>query len=167
MPINNSEEPILLARLSAKGERLTNQRRAIIQVIEKSEQHLDAASLLQRARTIDPSVNRATVYRTLDLLKKHRLIDELDLMHLSGEKHFYEAKPERDHIHLACFECGAIEEYTSALFDALKAELLSQTGFHSRVVRMEVGGRCRRCCTRTCDARQCSEDPCCKGVSER
>jgi hypothetical protein len=32
------------------------------------------------------------VYRTLELLKRLRLIDELDLMHLNGEKHFFEAK---------------------------------------------------------------------------
>ena len=32
------------------------------------------------------------MYRTIELLKKLWLIDELDLMHLHGEKHYYEVK---------------------------------------------------------------------------
>ena len=43
-----------------------------------------------------------TVYRTIDLLKKHGLIDELDLLHLRGDRHYYETHGPRDHIHVAC-----------------------------------------------------------------
>ncbi len=32
----------------------------------------------------------STVYRTIDLLKKQGLIDELDLLHLRGDRHYYE-----------------------------------------------------------------------------
>jgi Fe2+ or Zn2+ uptake regulation protein len=39
---------------------------------------------------VDASVDRSTVYRTLDLLKRQGLIDEFDLMHLNGEGHYYE-----------------------------------------------------------------------------
>lgn len=123
---------------------------------------MDAASLLTAARKRDARIDRATVYRTLELLKKHRLIDELDLMHLNGEKHFYEAKTGNDHIHLACFQCGAIEELTTPLFERLKNEISAQTGFQIRVVRLEIGGRCRKCCSRTCDAAHCAETVCCK-----
>ena len=34
---------------------------------------------------MDASVDRSTVYRTLQLLKRHRLIDELELMHIHRE----------------------------------------------------------------------------------
>ena len=92
---------------------------------------------------------------------KHRLIDELDLMHLNGEKHFYEVKTNVDHVHLACFECGRIEEFTSPLFERLKTEISRQNGFQIRVVRLEVGGRCRRCCT-AAGCQGCEEEACCK-----
>jgi Fe2+ or Zn2+ uptake regulation protein len=59
--------------------------------------HLDASQILRKARTVDASVDRSTVYRTLDLLKRQGLIDELDLMHLKGEGHYYERKLGRDH----------------------------------------------------------------------
>jgi Fur family transcriptional regulator, ferric uptake regulator len=135
----------LLHELASKGIRLTAQRRALIEVIQEAREHLDVASLLQIARKKTPRVNRATVYRTIELLKRLRLIDELDLMHLQGEKHYYEAAGRREHLHLACFHCGRIEEFTSPIFEHLKAEVTAQSGFDIRVIRLEAGGRCKAC----------------------
>jgi Fur family transcriptional regulator, ferric uptake regulator len=100
---------------------------------------------LEIARKQDEAIDRATVYRTIALLKEHGLIDELDLMHIEGEKHYYEAKTSRDHCHMACFRCGAIMEYVSPSVDKLKKEMVRQSGFQIRVVRLEVGGICKRC----------------------
>lgn len=156
------ERRSLLQELSLRGIRITGQRRVLIETIQASERHLDAATLLEQARRRDSGINRATVYRTIELLKKLRLIDELDLMHLNGEKHFYEAKTNVDHVHLACFVCGQIEEFTSPLFERLKAEISRQKGFHIRVTRLEVGGRCRNCCALAHSCTECGEDACCK-----
>ena len=139
------ERRSLLDELSAKGVRLTKQRRILLEVIQEATEHLDAAKLLELARKREPQIDRATVYRTIELLKTHRLIDELDLMHLQGEKHFYEVKTRCDHFHLACFQCGRIEEFSSELFEVLKNEISTQIGFDIRVVRLEAGGRCRSC----------------------
>jgi Fur family transcriptional regulator, ferric uptake regulator len=135
----------LLDELHARGIRITPQRRAVIEVIQDAQAHLDAGSLLQLARARHPKIDRATIYRTIDLLKKLRLVDELDLMHLEGEKHFYEVKTTREHVHLACFRCGRIEEFSSPLFEQLKSEISSEAGFQIRVTRLEVGGACRDC----------------------
>jgi Fur family transcriptional regulator, ferric uptake regulator len=135
----------LLDELAGKGVRLTAQRRAVIEVIQGAKDHLDASALLELARRREPNIDRATVYRTIELLKKLRLIDELDLMHLEGEKHFYEVKTKRDHVHLACFRCGRIEEYSSPLFELLKPEISKKAGFTIRVTRLEAGGYCRAC----------------------
>ena len=135
----------LVKELAAKGVRLTSQRRVLIEIIQDAEEHLDAAALGQLAQQRGVPVDRATVYRTVELLKKHRLIDELDLMHLQGEKHYYEVKTRRDHIHLACFRCQRIVEFASPAFEKLKAEMARQTGFDLRVTRLEVGGLCPEC----------------------
>lgn len=137
--------PSLLGQLMACGVRITAQRRILVEIIQESSRHLDAAMLWKAARQKDPEIDRATVYRTIALLKKMGLIDELDLMHLEGEKHYYEAKTSRDHCHMACFRCGAIVEYASAAFEKLKAEMARESGFHIRVVRLEAGGLCERC----------------------
>jgi len=137
--------PSLMEELSKRGVRMTAQRRLLVGIIQDSPRHLDAATLLKLAKQKDPDVDRATVYRTIALLKNLGLIDELDLMHLEGEKHYYEAKTNRDHCHMACFRCGAIMEYASSSFERLKQDIAKQSGFHIRVVRLEVGGLCKRC----------------------
>jgi Fur family ferric uptake transcriptional regulator len=140
-----SERRSLLDELISKGIRMTAQRRAIVEVIQEAKIHLDAEALLKLARQREPNVDRATIYRTIELLKELRLVDELDLMHLEGEKHYYEVKTMQDHLHLACFRCGRIEEFSSALFEQLKAEISKETAFKIRVTRLEVGGICRAC----------------------
>src|SRR5580704_15927461 len=137
--------PSLMKELASRGVRITAQRRLLVGIIQDSPKHLDAARLLEIARKQDGDIDRATVYRTIALLKGHGLIDELDLMHIEGEKHYYEAKTNRDHCHMACFRCGAIMEYASSSFEKLKGEMAAQSGFQIRVVRLEVGGVCRRC----------------------
>jgi Fur family transcriptional regulator, ferric uptake regulator len=137
--------PSLMKELVARGVRITAQRRLLVKIMQDSPRHLDAAKLLAIAKQRDPRIDRATVYRTIAMLKDHGLIDELDLMHLEGEKHYYEAKTSRDHCHMACFRCGAIIEYASPAFEKLKSEMARQSDFQIRVVRLEVGGFCRRC----------------------
>ena len=137
--------PSLMKELAARGVRMTAQRRLLVGIIQDSPRHLDAATLLELAQKRDPHIDRATVYRTIALLKERGLIDELDLMHIEGEKHYYEAKTNRDHGHMACFRCGAIMEYASSSFERLKQEIAKQSGFQIRVVRLEVGGFCKRC----------------------
>jgi Fur family ferric uptake transcriptional regulator len=147
----------LLEEMAAQGVRITAQRKVLIEIIQEAEGHLDAATLLKQAKKRDSQIDRATVYRTLELLKKLRLIDELDLMHLNGEKHFYEAKTTVDHVHLACFQCGRIEEFTSPLFERLKAEICRENAFQIRVTRLEVGGLCRECSGRNREASKGTE----------
>ena len=137
--------PSLLQELVRRGVRMTSQRRLLIRIIQDSPRHLDAAGLLKIAKQEDSRIDRATVYRTLALLKDRGLIDELDLMHIEGEKHYYEAKTNRDHCHIACFRCGAIMEYASRSFEKFKEEIAMQSGFRIRAVRLEVGGICPSC----------------------
>ena len=135
----------LVEQVSSSGVRLTRQRRVLIEALQGAEEHVDAAALLELARKRDPQINRATVYRTLGILKRLRLIDELDLMHLQGEKHYFEPRSIRDHCHLACFHCGSIVEYASPAFEALKSEIATQNSFQVEVIRLELGGVCRKC----------------------
>lgn len=137
--------PELMKELIQRGVRITSQRRLLVGIIQNSPRHLDAATLLKVAKQKAPDIDRATIYRTLALLKDLGLIDELDLMHLEGEKHYYEAKTSRDHCHMACFRCGAITEYASSSFERLKREMAKESGFQIQVVRLEVGGLCEQC----------------------
>ena len=135
----------LLNQVEARGIRLTAQRRALIETIQEATTHLDAASLLKQARERDPRIDRATVYRTIELLKRLGMIDELDLMHLNGEKHYYEVKTKQDHLHLACFVCGEIIEFATPAFESLKQQIATANQFEIQVIRLEAGGLCGAC----------------------
>jgi Fur family transcriptional regulator, ferric uptake regulator len=127
------------------GIRLTRQRRVILQVMDEAEQHLDVDQILERGRRIDSGVHLVTVYRTIDLLKKHGLIDELDLLHLRGDRHYYESHGPRDHIHVACLRCGKVREFESRLYEQLKEQIGRDFGMKVTVSRTEVGGYCADC----------------------
>ena len=131
--------------LKERGVRLTRQRQILLGLIDKTGAHLDAERLYELAKEKDPKINRVTVYRTLKMLKTGGLVDELDLMHLDGGKHYYEARTTRDHIHLACVKCGRIQEFESSLFEKLKGQIERERQFSISTVRVEAGGVCDRC----------------------
>ncbi len=117
----NVHEPAgrLQQELHLRGIRLTRQRRVVLQVMETASHHMDANEILELAQKIDADITRVTVYRTLDLLKGFGLIDELDLLHLRGHRHYYESHGPRDHIHVACVRCGKVREIESELYEDL------------------------------------------------
>jgi Fur family transcriptional regulator, ferric uptake regulator len=144
--INAHERPgRLQAALERRGVRLTRQRRILLEVMDHAERHLDAGAILERAQKIDPRVHRVTVYRTLDMLKRNGLIDELDLLHLHGGQHFYESHGPRDHIHVACLKCGKVREVESSLYEKLMKQIEQDCGIQITVARTEVGGYCEKC----------------------
>src|SRR3989449_8220197 len=136
--LNTAETTGKLQQAAAKrGIRMPRQRRVILQVMDAAEQHLDVDQILARAQKIDPGVHRVTVYRTIELLKKQGLIDELDLLHLRGDRHYYETHGPRDHIHVACLRCGKVREFESRLYEQLdrkSTRLNSSHGYISYAV---------------------------------
>lgn len=143
----NDNEPAgrLQKELSSRGIRLTRQRRVVLQVMESAARHMDAAEILEQAQKIDADITRVTVYRTLDLLKGFGLIDELDLLHLRGHRHYYESHGPRDHIHVACIRCGKVREVESPLYEDLKKQIARDCGIEISVARTEIGGVCDDC----------------------
>ncbi len=135
----------LLERMKAKGVRLTGQRRLLAELLARSHTHLHAETVFHLARKRDPGIHRATVYRTLKTLKRLGLVDELDLMHVTGEAHFYEVRPTTLHIHLVCTSCGGVEEPGGSFWEDLKRKVEKETGFKPAVVRLEMGGLCAKC----------------------
>jgi Fur family ferric uptake transcriptional regulator len=135
----------LLDRMHARGLRITHQRRLLAELLESAEEHLDAEEVYRRAQRRDPEIHRATIYRTLNTLKKLGLIDELDLMHVNGERHYYEIRPRTLHIHLVCMRCGKVEEPGGRFWEDIKTRVRTETGFKPDMVRVEMGGRCTAC----------------------
>ena len=131
--------------LRERGVRLTRQRRLLLDLIDNSGLHLDAESLFQMAKEKDPKLNRVTVYRTLKLLKEGGLVDELDLAHFDGEKHYYETRLKQEHAHVICLRCGRVEEFFGEQLKAVRGQMQSHFGFEIVFARTEIGGYCSHC----------------------
>src|SRR4029077_1411243 len=131
--------------LKEKGVRLTRQRKLLLELIDKSGEHLDAERLFQLAKEKDPKLNRVTVYRTLKLLKEGGLVDELDLMHYGGDQHYYETKTKQEHAHIICLRCGKVEEFFGDPLQRLRRQIEAHFGFQILLARTEVGGYCSHC----------------------
>ena len=134
-----------LQALRTDRHRVTSQRRVLLDVIEHAGGHLDADGLYRLARGRDNRISLSTVYRTLALLKRHDLVDEL---HLSEEHHHYEAKTEAQHFHLLCTRCGEVEEFAGGVADRLRQELKREHGFEVTAMQLDIAGLCARCASK-------------------
>lgn len=138
----------LVERMRDHGVRVTSPRRAIAEVLETAEEHLDVEEITERARAIDPSVHRATVYRTLALLKDLALVDELDLLHLHGDRHYYEVREGAQHAHVICTKCNSVVEPEGEMLRHCMRALSDATGIRVEFYRLEAAGLCSRCLRR-------------------
>ncbi len=131
--------------LKKRGVRLTRQRQILLDLIDKSGEHLDVERLYVLAKQQDPKLNRVTVYRTLNMLKQGGLVDELDLMHIGGDQHFYETRMKQEHAHVICLRCGKVEEFFGEPLHKLRKQVEQHFGFEVLLARTEIGGYCSHC----------------------
>jgi len=131
--------------LQARGIRLTRQRQVLLDLIDKTGLHLDAEQLYALAKQKDPKINRVTVYRTINMLKEVGMVDELDLMHWSSGRHYYETRLKQEHAHVICLRCGKVEEFYGEPLQRIRRQVELHFGFQVLIARTEVGGYCPHC----------------------
>ena len=129
------------AFLEQKGLRRTAQRSAILEAAFGTTEHYSAEELLRMARRRDPSVSRATVYRTLSLLTESGLLKELDIG--KDFKYYdpnYSTHP--NHHHIICNDCDKIVEFESKDIEQLENEITHELGFSIDSQHLEIRGNC-------------------------
>jgi Fur family ferric uptake transcriptional regulator len=129
-------------RLRTAGKRITPQRKLILSILAEAKTHLDAHDIYERGRQRDAYLSLATVYRTLNLLKKAGLIHEL---HLDDEHHHYELTSKDEHSHLVCMGCGLVIEVDSTAFAEAALEAGLAHGFQVAGAQVELAGYCSKC----------------------
>jgi Fur family ferric uptake transcriptional regulator len=130
--------------LREQGLPITQQREAIAQVVFSSTGHLSVEEIEQRLRQDEERIGKATIYRTLDLLVKSKLVEEHDFG--EGFKR-YEHRLSRQpvHEHLICLECGTVLEFRSEELERIEQRVLEDHGFEPSRHRLEIYGLCRDC----------------------
>ena len=105
--------------LREQGLPVTQQREAVAEVVFSSEAHLSVEEIEHRLRGAGERIGKATVYRTLDLLVKSKLVEEHDFNEgFKRYEHRLSRQPE--HEHLICLECGQVMEFKSQEIQNIK-----------------------------------------------
>ncbi len=125
------------ALCTAKGLRITDQRRIIAQVLSQAEDHPDVETLHERAASIDPKISIATVYRTVRLFEEAGILER----HEFGDgRSRYEAASDAHHDHLIDVETGNVIEFVDEELEALQKRIAEKLGFRLVDHRMELYG---------------------------
>jgi len=98
--------------LRDQGLPVTQQREVIAEAVFSSEGHHSVDEIERELRERGERIGKATIYRTLDLLVKSKLVDEHDFG--EGFKRYEHRLSSRPvHEHLICQECNKVVEFRS------------------------------------------------------
>ncbi len=128
--------------LQREGLKLTRPRRAILQVLADTPDHLKVAEIHRRALAIDPGIGLASVYRTMDLLARLGLVRHVQMNH--RHRHYAPAADDHGH-HLVCNGCGRVVEFSDCQVERLARTLARRTRFVIEGHSIELYGRCPAC----------------------
>jgi Fur family ferric uptake transcriptional regulator len=134
------------ARLSAAGERVTRQRLIVADILAAAGRQLTAGELYERVRTAEPSLGRATVFRTVDRLVEAGVARRLEL---EGHVYAYIACQPEHHHHLSCTSCGRVEEIPESWVQPIADRASRRLDFEIDDGRLDFYGRCADCRRRT------------------
>ena len=148
-----------VARLRSAGERVTPARYAVLHVVDAADladEHLTAEQIGTRVADVEPSVHRATVYRTLTALVETGVLSHVHLggtatvYHLTeptpAEQHEHDAH-DHGHAHVQCHVCGRVLDVAPDVFDEVAARLRADLGFTLDTGHAALLGTCRECRT--------------------
>lgn len=132
----------LIKMLRRQGHRLTPQRLQVLQIVSSRSQHLTAEEIHAAILPQQPSLDIATVYRSLQWLQSAGLIAPLSGS--DGRLRYEYHRQGNEHHHLICQACGATIQIPSDLVVGLKAQILRQYGF-AVDEHLALPGRCEHC----------------------
>jgi Fur family ferric uptake transcriptional regulator len=132
-----------LARLREAGYKITNARRTVLEVLCQDDQHLTSADVIEQVEARDPSIGRASIFRTLELLTELAIIRPT---YLTPRTPNYIVMPESGHhAHIICPQCSKITELGDCEIEDLIAQIAEKQGLEITGHLLEIYGICPDC----------------------
>jgi Fur family ferric uptake transcriptional regulator len=131
-----------IERLHKNGYRLTTQRQLILDAICEASGHATVGEIYYQAKKLDEGIDRSTVYRSLDLFVKLKLVilgESID-----GER-VYELVKEDQHHHLVCSNCERDIDIDSWIVEDFYENLRNEYDFQISMDHLMVFGICGNC----------------------
>lgn len=131
--------------LRQENLKFTPQRYEVFRELCASDEHREAEEIYLALKKRHVNVSRATVYRTIDLLLTHDLVQRIDIG--DGRWRYEHWLDCSHHDHLICIRCGRIVEFLSPKIERLQEEVCRQHNY--KLVRHvhQLFGLCDECKT--------------------
>jgi Fe2+ or Zn2+ uptake regulation protein len=131
-----------LNELHENGYRLTDARRAVVDIVEKSTRALTPVQVYDLARRKYRALGLVTVYRTLEKLEDLHLIQRVHQP--QGCQAFISAGHGHQHL-LLCQKCGQVEFFDGDDLGALTRSIAKKTGYQINEHWLQLFGLCANC----------------------
>ena len=133
----------IIRKLSRLGYRVTAPRRLLVDIISQRDVRFTAADLEQEVAGVAPKIGRASIFRTLELLRN---LDMVERIHAEGEpRDAYVVAEGLHHHHLVCSTCGMVTEVMGCKVDQFVGSLVQASGSRPESHWLEIVGVCQRC----------------------
>lgn len=126
--------------LREQGLRITPQRIAIVDYVINTEEHPSADQIYNVVKKKYPMVSLSTVYKTLDLMREKRLVQEIQINHETR----YDGHID-DHINLICIKCGKIEDVDEDTISSIQSRAARKSKYQIIKSQFELIGYCSNC----------------------
>jgi Fur family ferric uptake transcriptional regulator len=141
--MGTKETQVLEEYITKNNLKITRQRRVVLNIFAKCEDHISAEELYKIVTATDPKIGLATIYRTLALLTRSGLASELDFG--DGQKRYEHKFMHSHHDHMICTECGKIIEFTHPIIEKLQDDIAKKNGFTITSHKLDLYGTCKEC----------------------
>jgi Fur family transcriptional regulator, ferric uptake regulator len=128
--------------LKRRGLRASASRRMIIQILADSDAPLSAREISSGPDGGSIGLDLASVYRNLEILEGHGLVDEIEAGRGPGR---YVLADGAEREYLVCDGCGAIADLDPDQMDGVRRLIREHYGYEVGFRRVPMVGLCRNC----------------------
>jgi len=125
--------------------RYTEQRQAVLDImVENSKEHLNTNEICLLLQQKGLNIGQSTVYRTLAMLEKLKLVRKLDWEDGYARYELCD-DTSRAHHHLVCSDCGSVLDIEDNLLEGLENKIFEKYHFIVKDHCLKFFGECENC----------------------
>jgi Fur family ferric uptake transcriptional regulator len=132
----------VLDAIRGHGLRVSTARRIVVRALFEAGRPVRASELADGLGGRLPTLDRASVYRNLDVLQR---LGVIRCLHTGDRPGHYALATRDEREYLACDRCGALLEADPGDLDAARAAIREQFGYEPRFTHFPIVGRCPDC----------------------
>jgi Fur family transcriptional regulator, ferric uptake regulator len=122
-------------------KRYSVQRQIILEELRKEKNHPSAQEVFERVRRRLPKISLSTVYRNLEQLADHGLIQKIEA---AGDQRRFDGDL-TEHYHVRCLYCGRVDDASLPMLSCLNQTFGKMSEYTIMRHRLEFFGICPHC----------------------